>query len=63
MAAEAEKMILCEKLLALNAVEGEKMVLAAEKVGVANTVWYSCRRIPAVTLAKNLIDHGKLGKV
>ena len=56
-------MILCEKLLALNAVEGEKMVLAAEKVGVANTVWYSCRRIPAVTLAKNLIDHGKLGKV
>jgi predicted dehydrogenase len=62
-AAEAGKMILCEKPLALNAAEGEKMVAAVEKAGVANTVWYNYRRVPAVTLAKNLIDEGRLGKI
>lgn len=62
-AAEAGKMILCEKPLALNAAEGEKMVAAIEKAGVANTVWYNYRRVPAVTLAKQLIDEGRLGKI
>ena len=28
-----------------------------------NTVWYNYRRVPAVTLAKQLIDAGKLGKI
>lgn len=62
-AAAAGKMILCEKPLALNAAEGRKMVEAVEKAGVANTVWYNYRRIPAVSLAKQLIDEGKLGKI
>lgn len=62
-AAEAGKMILCEKPLALNAAEGETMVAAVEKAGVANTVWYNYRRVPAVTLAKKLIDEGRLGKI
>ena len=62
-AAAAGKMILCEKPLALNAAEGRKMVEAVEKAKVANTVWYNYRRIPAVTLAKKLIDEGKLGKI
>ena len=62
-AAEAGKMILCEKPLALNPEEGEKMVAAVEKAGVANTVWYNYRRVPAVTLAKKLIDEGRLGRV
>jgi predicted dehydrogenase len=44
-------------------VEGQKMVDAVEKAGVANTVWYNYRRIPAVTLAKQLIDEGRLGKI
>lgn len=62
-AAKNGKMILCEKPLAMNAAEGKKMVEAVEKAGVANTVWYNYRRIPAVTLAKRLIDEGKLGKI
>ena len=62
-AARHGKMILCEKPLAMNAVEGEKMVAAVEKAGVANTVWYNYRRIPAVTLAKRLIEEGRLGKI
>ncbi|MEQ9410430.1 MAG: Gfo/Idh/MocA family oxidoreductase [Fuerstiella sp.] len=62
-AAEAGKMILCEKPLALNPEEGERMVQAVEKAGVANTVWYNYRRVPAVTMAKQLIDEGRLGKI
>jgi predicted dehydrogenase len=62
-AAKAGKMILCEKPLAMNAVEGEEMVEAVEKAGVANMVWYNYRRIPAVTLAKKLIEEGRLGRI
>lgn len=62
-AAQAGKMILCEKPLAMNAPEGLKMVEAVEKAKVPNTVWYNYRRIPAVTLARQLIESGKLGKI
>jgi predicted dehydrogenase len=62
-AAQAGKIILCEKPLAMNAAEGEEMCQAVEKAGVANIVWYNYRRVPAVTLAKQLIDEGRLGKI
>ncbi len=62
-AAEAGKMIMCEKPLGRNAQESQDMVAAVEKAGVANMVWYNYRRIPAVTLAKQIIDEGKLGKI
>ncbi len=62
-AAKAGKMILCEKPLARDAAEGEKMVAAAEGAGVLTTVWYNYRRIPAVTLAKQLIEEGRLGRI
>lgn len=62
-AAKAGKMIICEKPLAMNAAEGEKMVKAVEKAGVPTLVSYNYRRIPAVTLAKQLIDEGRLGHV
>lgn len=62
-AAKAGKMILCEKPLAMNAAEGEEMCQAVEKAGVANMVWYNYRRVPAVTLAKQIIDSGKLGRI
>jgi predicted dehydrogenase len=62
-AAQAGKAILCEKPLAMNSAEGEEMCQAVEKAGVANTVWYNYRRIPAVTFAKQLIDAGKLGRI
>ncbi len=63
MAAAAGKMVLCEKPLSMNMVEGQIMVDAVEKAGVPNTVWYNYRRVPAVALAKQLIDEGRLGKV
>lgn len=62
-AAEAGKMILCEKPLSMDLVQGQAMVDAIEKAGVVNTVWYNYRRVPAVTLAKKLIDDGKLGRI
>ncbi len=62
-AAQNGKAVLCEKPLAMNPAEGQKMVDAIEKAGVANTVWYNYRRVPAVTLAKQLIDEGRLGRI
>ena len=62
-AAKAGKMILCEKPLARNLEESQVMVDAIEAAGVKNTVWYNYRRIPAVTLAKNIIESGKLGRI
>jgi predicted dehydrogenase len=62
-AAKAGKMILCEKPLALNAPEAQKIVDAVEQAKVPNMVWYNYRRVPAITLAKQLIDEGKLGKI
>ena len=62
-AAEAGKAILCEKPLALNSEQAETMCQAVEKAGVPNLVSFNYRRIPAVTLAKQLIDEGRLGKI
>ena len=55
-------MVLCEKPLARTAAEGKPMVDAVEKAGVANMVWYNYRRVPAVTLIKQMVDDGKLGQ-
>jgi predicted dehydrogenase len=62
-AAEAGKMILCEKPIARNAAEAQPMVDAVEKAGVPNTVWYNYRRIPAITLIKQVVDEGRLGRI
>lgn len=62
-AAAAGKAVLCEKPLAVNTEEGLRMVEAIEKAGVPNTVWYNYRRVPAVTLVKQLIDEGRLGRI
>ncbi len=62
-AAKAGKMILCEKPLSMDGPEGADMVKAVEKAKVPNMVWYNYRRVPAITLAKKLIDEGRLGRI
>lgn len=62
-AAKAGKMVLCEKPLARTVAEGQEMVDIIKQTGVKNTVWYNYRRVPAVTLAKQLIDEGRLGRI
>jgi len=62
-AAKAGKIVMCEKPLGRNPAESESMVKAVEDAKVANMVWYNYRRVPAVTLAKQLIDEGRLGRI
>ncbi|MEX0627146.1 MAG: Gfo/Idh/MocA family oxidoreductase [Cucumibacter sp.] len=62
-AAEAGKMVLCEKPLARTEAEGIPMVEAVETAGVPNMVWYNYRRVPAVSLIKRLVEEGRLGKI
>jgi len=62
-AAQAGKMIICEKPLARTGAEAEPMVKAVEKAGVPNMVSFNYRRIPAVMMAKQLIDSGRLGRI
>jgi myo-inositol 2-dehydrogenase/D-chiro-inositol 1-dehydrogenase len=62
-AAKAGKMVLCEKPLGRNLAEAEKMVSAVESAGVPNMVWYNYRRVPAVTLAKQIVSEGTLGRI
>jgi predicted dehydrogenase len=61
-AAEAGKWIACEKPPAMNAAEGQEMVAAVERARVPNMVWYNYRRVPAITLARQLIDEGRIGR-
>jgi predicted dehydrogenase len=62
-AAAAGKMVTTEKPLARGGAESEQMVEAVDAAGVPNMVWYNYRRVPAVTLAKQLVDEGRLGKI
>src|SRR5262245_44742021 len=62
-AARSGKMVMCEKPLGRNAAEATAMVEAVEAAKVPNTVWYNYRRVPAVTLLKNLLDEGRFGRI
>ncbi|MDQ3314250.1 MAG: Gfo/Idh/MocA family oxidoreductase [Verrucomicrobiota bacterium] len=60
-AADAGKAILCEKPLGLNVADCEEMLAAAEKARVVHMVCHNYRRIPAIALAKEMIERGELG--
>lgn len=60
-AAQAGKMVLCEKPLALSAAEAQTMVEAAR--GVPTMVWFNYRRVPAIAYARQLIDDGRIGTI
>lgn len=62
-AAKAGKMVLCEKPLGRTAGEARSMVDAVEAAGVANMVWYNYRRVPAVTMLKNLLQEDRFGRI
>src|SRR4029453_17209242 len=57
-AAEAGKIVFCEKPLALTVEEGRRMVAAAR--GRQTLVWFNYRRVPAIAYARQLIDEGRL---
>ena len=62
-AAEAGKNILCEKPLANSLDQARKMQEAVERAGVVAMVNFNYRRVPAVQLAKQLIDSGRIGEI
>jgi predicted dehydrogenase len=62
-AAKAGKHILCEKPIAMNAQEARQMLDAANEAGVRHMVAFNYRRAPAIVLAKQLIDQGKIGRI
>ena len=62
-AARAGKAVLCEKPLANSVRDAERMLAAVQKAGVAHMVCHNYRRAPAVMLAKQLIEDGRIGEV
>ncbi|MFA1544731.1 Gfo/Idh/MocA family protein [Actinomadura chokoriensis] len=65
-ALDAGKHVLCEKPLANSVAEAEAMAAAADRArerGVRSMVGFNYRRVPAVTLARRLVNEGRIGAV
>jgi predicted dehydrogenase len=62
-AANEGKHVFCEKPLANTLSEARQMAEAVKKNGVVGMVNFNYRRVPAVQLAKRLIDDGRIGKI
>ena len=65
-ALEAGKHLLCEKPLANSVVEAELMAAAATRAaanGVFAMVGFTYRRVPAITLARDLVAAGRIGSL
>ena len=60
-AAKQGKAILCEKPLGMDVPQCEEMVAAVKAAKVVNMVCHNYRRIPAIALAKAMIERGDLG--
>jgi len=60
-AAAAGKAILCEKPLARGVAEAERMTEAVRRARVVNMVCHNYRRVPALMLAREMIERGELG--
>ena len=60
-AAQAGKHVICEKPLAMTVEDARAMAEAAKKAGVKNMLCHNYRFLPAVRLARDLIDEGALG--
>ncbi|TQM79117.1 putative dehydrogenase [Saccharothrix saharensis] len=62
----AGKHVLCEKPLANTVAEAEAMAAAAEEAaarGVRSMVAFNYRRVPAIALARRLVEEGRIGEV
>jgi predicted dehydrogenase len=62
-AAKAGKMIFCEKPLAMNTAEAKEMVAAAKKAKVKTFVAFNYRRCPAISLARQIVAEGRIGRI
>jgi predicted dehydrogenase len=62
-AAKAGKHVFCEKPLANTLSEARDMLEAVQKARVRHMVAFNYRRVPAVALARQLIEEGRIGKI
>lgn len=62
-AAQAGKTVFCEKPLGNSFDEAKQMLDAVEKAKVVNMVCFNYRRVPAIALAKRMIENGDLGRI
>ena len=62
-AAAAGKHIYCEKPLAMDVAEGQRIAEAVEKTGVKSQMTFNFRFFPAISRAKQLMDAGFVGRV
>ena len=62
-ALEAGVPVLCEKPLAADLANAERMADAAESAGVPTATAFNYRYIPAIQYAKKLIEDGELGEI
>lgn len=62
-AAQAGKIVLCEKPLANSVKDAERMLAVVERAGVPHMICHNYRRVPAVMLAKQLIKEGRIGRI
>lgn len=63
LAAKAGKHIFCEKPLCLTTQEAEQMIAEVELSDVVHYLNHNYRRVPAVQLARQLIDEGAIGTI
>jgi predicted dehydrogenase len=62
-AAEAKKVVFCEKPLANTLAEAQQMLDAVRRTSVIHMVCFNYRRAPAVALAKQIIAEGRVGDI
>jgi predicted dehydrogenase len=62
-AARAGKHIFCEKPLAMNLADAREMLAAVEEAGIRHTIGFNYRKVPALALARQLVEKGLIGEV
>jgi predicted dehydrogenase len=62
-AAEAGKPVACEKPLARTLGEARQMHAAVTRAKIPNFVWFNYRRVPALVLARQLVQAGRIGRI
>ncbi|MCX6378758.1 MAG: Gfo/Idh/MocA family oxidoreductase [Armatimonadetes bacterium] len=62
-ALKAGKHVLCEKPLAITVEDAKTSYETAKQTGLINGICHNYRKAPAVALAKQFVDEGRLGKI
>lgn len=57
------KHVFCEKPLALTLADAREMLQAAEEAGVKHAICFNYRFLPAIQLAKQILDEGRIGDI